>query len=116
MNKSCARKWASRCFAVAILAASLLWANWWKISFRGAAVVGQTESALIGRHGPPEYDSRFTPSNRYRPTDEQERVELGLDDDNDYTLIWITGILGQNNVKIHFTGGVATGVERSSHR
>jgi hypothetical protein len=116
MNKQRAWKLAALCLAVASLTAFLLWANWWKISFRGTAVVGQTKSLLIDRHGPPEYDSRVTPYRRYRPRDTQERIELGLDDDSDYTLIWITGVLGQNNARIHFARGVAIGVERGSHR
>lgn len=116
MNKSRVRKWVIRCSAAGLLAALLLWANWWRLSFRHALVVGQTESALVGRHGPPAYDSRITPYNRERPTDEQERVELGLDDDDDFTLIWITGILGQNNVRVRLLNGLATDVEHRSHR
>ena len=43
-------------------------------------------------------------------------MELGLDDDSDYTLIWITGILGQNYVSVRFVDGFATDVNHRSHR
>lgn len=104
------------CSGAAVIVAFLLWANWWRIAFRSAAILGHTESALIIRLGLPEHDSRLIPYTRIRPTDEQQRIELGLDEDSQYTLIWIVGVLGTDHVKIHFSDGVATGVERDSHR
>jgi hypothetical protein len=115
-KKGRTKRWLICCSIAGAPAAFAVFANWWRVSFHHGRVIGQPEAVLVSRHGPPEYDTRVTPYQRRRPADEQERITLGLDNDTAYTLIWITGILGQNHVKVQFVDGVATGVQSSSHR
>lgn len=100
---------------VVLVAVFFVSVNWWRVSFRESAVVGLSETELHTRFGSPDYDSRRTPYDKRLPVDEAERLELGLDDDNAFDFVWITGF-GGSHVINRLENGKVVGVDFGSHR